>query len=148
MIKVYTGGVFDILHKGHFRLLSRAKALGDHLVVGIQADEAVCSVPGKERPINSTQERVDQMKALPFADEVIVYRSGTTPETIAAVKPDIFVHGEDWPHQTDRSKVIAYMEEHGIRLILLPRTEGVSCSDLKERIVASAATAFPVQDLA
>ncbi len=135
--KVYTGGVYDILHRGHIRLLSRAKALGDYLVVGIQADEAVQAIPGKNRPVLSTEERVEQMKALPFADEVIVYHSAKTPETIAEIKPDIFVHGHDWPEQCDRSQVIKHMEEHGIKLVLLPRTENVSCTEIRKRILLS-----------
>ncbi len=135
MVTVYTGGVFDVLHLGHLRLLARARALGDRLVVGVQADEAVCSIPGKRAPILSTEERVAQMRALPFADEVIVYHVSTNPETVARVRPDVFVHGEDWPRQTDRSRVIRYLEEHGIRLVLLPRTEGISCTDLRRRIV-------------
>ncbi|MFH1046886.1 MAG: adenylyltransferase/cytidyltransferase family protein [Patescibacteria group bacterium] len=135
MVKVYTGGVFDILHRGHIRLLSRAKVLGDFLVVGIQSDEAVCSIPGKARPILSTEERVEQMKSLPFADEVIVYGDSTTPATIDRIKPNIFVHGHDWPLQIDRRAVISYMEEHGIKLVLLPRTEGISDTQIRERVI-------------
>lgn len=141
MTKVYTGGVFDLLHKGHFLLLARAKALGDYLVVGVQSDEAVCLVPGKRRPILSTQERIEQMRALPFADAVVVYGSSLSTEAIDAVRPDVFVHGDDWTDQTDRRPMMAELEKRGIRLVLLPRTPGVSDSEIMQRVAAALAAA-------
>lgn len=147
MTKVYTSGVFDILHRGHFWLLTCAKALGDRLVVGIQADEAVYAIPGKQRPIHSTQERVAQMEALPFVDEVIVYHSGTTPEALAQVQPHVMVQGHDYLGM-DRSKVVAYVEAHGIQLVLMPKIEGLSSSDIKRRVLQTAANAAAPQDLA
>lgn len=138
MIKVYTGGVFDILHSGHLSLLARAKALGDFLVVGIQTDEYVCNVRGKTAPIHTTEERVEQMRALPFADEVTTYESGIDPVTLSRIRPDIFVHGEDWLQQADRSAVITYMETHGIRMVLLPHVTGRSSSQIRKRIVEAA----------
>lgn len=131
-IKGYTGGVFDLLHEGHLNLLRRARKLCDYLVVGIQADEEVIKM--KPRPILNTQERVRQMQAIGIADEVIIYYDGQKPDTLKKVKPDVFIHGLDWEDQTDRSEVLKYMEEHKIKKILLPRTEGISTSEILKRI--------------
>ena len=131
-IKGYTGGVFDLLHEGHLNLIRRAKSLCDYLVVGIQADEEVVKM--KPRPILTTEERVRQMEAIGMADEVIVYYDGQKPDALKKVNPDIFIHGSDWEDQTDRSEVLKYMEEKGIKKILLPRTEGISTSEILKRI--------------
>src|SRR3989338_3232052 len=106
MIIVYTSGVFDILHRGHLNVLIKARALGDRLVVGIQKDKAVFESKG-HFPILSTRERIEQMRAFPFVDKVIIYHSGTDQtEALDSIKPDIMVQGDDWPLQTDRAKVI------------------------------------------
>ena len=66
-----TFGVFDLLHTGHINLLQKARGLCDYLVVGVQLDEGVEKM--KPRPILSTQERVELVKSLKIADEVVTY---------------------------------------------------------------------------
>lgn len=132
MIVVYTGGVFDVLHKGHLRLLKKARSLGDYLVVGIQEDSSV--IKTKPKPVLSTQERVDQMLEIPFVDKVVVYSATQTPETIKQIMPDVFVHGDDWLDQLDRTKIIQFMENNNIKMVLLPRTQDISTSEIKRRI--------------
>ena len=137
MIIVYTSGVFDILHRGHLNVLIKARALGDRLVVGIQKDKAVFESKGCF-PTLSTHERVEQMRALPFVDEVIIYHSGTDQtEALDSIKPDIMVQGDDWPLQTDRAKVIEYLNNHNIKLVLIPYTKEISDTEIKRRIIAS-----------
>ena len=137
MIIVYTSGVFDILHRGHLNILIKAKALGDQLVVGIQKDKAVFESKG-HFPTLSTRERVEQMRAFPFVDKVITYYSGTDQtETLDSVKPDIMVQGDDWPLQTNRVKVIEYLNNHNIKLILIPYTKEISDMEIKRRIITS-----------
>ena len=137
MTIVYTSGVFDILHRGHLNILTKARALGDRLFVGIQNDNAVFESKGYF-PALSTQERVEQMRALRFVDEVITYYSGTDQtETLDSVKPDIMVQGDDWPSQADRTKVIEYLNNHNIKLVLVPYTKGISDTEIKRRIIAS-----------
>ena len=128
----YTGGVYDILHEGHLNLLRRARALCDHLVVGIQVDEWVAKM--KPLPILNTEERVRQMKSIGIADEVVTYGDPQKPEALQRVKPDVFIHGADWEEQTDRSVVLEYMAKHGIDKVLLPRTDGISTSEIIRRI--------------
>jgi rfaE bifunctional protein nucleotidyltransferase chain/domain len=134
---VLTCGVYDVLHIGHINILRRAKCLGDHLVVGIQTDAWVMKT--KSKPILSTKERMEQMKALGIADKVISYTGSNSIlkpflNTLKKVKPNIFVHGEDWVKQHDTLEIKEYMKKHGIKIVLLPRTKGISSTDIKERI--------------
>jgi rfaE bifunctional protein nucleotidyltransferase chain/domain len=132
MTIVYTGGVYDILHKGHLRLLKRAKSLGDFLVVGIEEDSSVIKM--KPRPILSTQERVEQMQELPFVDRVVTYSVDENTKILESIVPDIFVHGDDWEAQTDRTEMLDYMKENRIKVVYLPRTMNISDTEIKNRI--------------
>ncbi len=129
---VYTGGVFDLLHVGHLRRIRGARGLGSWLVVGVQTDEAVLASKG-HRPLLTTEERVEQIDALGWADEIVTYHSGTDGRIIEAVRPDVFVHGQEWLEEADRSAVLARLALCNAEVILLPRTPGVSSSDIRRR---------------
>lgn len=95
-VRVFTNGCFDVLHPGHIDLLNRAKALGDHLTVGLNSDSSVRSIKGPDRPVFSENDRKDVLLGLAAVDEVIIYDT-LTPETlIHNIKPDILVKGGDW----------------------------------------------------
>lgn len=136
MKKVYTTGVFDILHREHINVLSKARGLGDYLVVGIQEDAWVYKSKGRY-PVLSTEERVEQVKALPFVDEVLVYKDVNQIPIYKKLKPHIVVQGADWIRTGDRAKMIEYIKNNNIQLVLVPYVEGVSSSDIKRRIVES-----------
>src|SRR6266567_3429393 len=87
-------GCFDLLHVGHIRHLQEARALGDKLVVSITSDQHVNK--GIGRPYFSVAERVEALKALDCVDDVIISDSGTAIETIANIKPAIYVKGIDY----------------------------------------------------
>jgi rfaE bifunctional protein nucleotidyltransferase chain/domain len=137
---VLTGGVFDLLHVGHVRLLTRARALGDRLIVAVQHDDAVTAVPGKHPPIQTIDQRCEMVAALRCVDQVVTYMSGTDGAIIHQIRPDILVHGDDWHTQTDRSLVLAALDDIGAQLVLLPRTPGVSTSQLREKVSATSHT--------
>jgi len=131
---VYTSGVFDILHRGHLNILNHARTLGKKLTVGIQNDQAVFENKGYY-PVLKTKERLEQMRSLPFVDEVIEYYSGVNQASILAkVKPDTMIQGDDWPLQADRTKVMQYLKDHGIKLVLVPYTKEISDTEIKRRI--------------
>jgi D-beta-D-heptose 7-phosphate kinase/D-beta-D-heptose 1-phosphate adenosyltransferase len=94
---VFTNGVFDVLHPGHLRYLQRARALGDALVVGVNADASVRRNKGPARPINPEHERAEVLAALDCVDAVVVFGEDTPAEIVALVQPDILVKGADWP---------------------------------------------------
>lgn len=136
MTKIYTTGVFDIMHRGHFNVLTKAAGLGDYLVVGILDSEECAKVKGQPT-ILSTEERIEQLKSLPFVNEVVVYKDLDQRSMYELIKPDIIVQGDDWIHTADRTEVLTYIREHNIRLILLPRTSGVSTTEMRKRIFES-----------
>ncbi|MBQ5950862.1 MAG: adenylyltransferase/cytidyltransferase family protein [Lachnospiraceae bacterium] len=124
MTKVITYGTFDLLHYGHVRLLERAKALGDHLIVGVTSDDYDLS-RGKINVRQSLTERMEAVRATGLADEIIVEEyAGQKIDDIRRLGVDIFTVGSDWTGQFD------YLKEY-CRVVYLDRTEGVSSSQLR-----------------
>lgn len=124
MIKVITYGTFDLLHYGHRRLLERAKALGDYLIVGVTSD-AYDKTRGKINNQQSLMERVAAVEATGLADEIIVEEyEGQKIDDIRRLGVDVFTVGSDWEGHFD------YLNEF-CKVIYLPRTEGVSSSELR-----------------
>ena len=125
MVKVITYGTYDLLHYGHIRLLERARALGDWLIVGVTADD-FDKQRGKINVRQSLMERIEAVRATGLADEVIVEEyEGQKIDDIRKYDVDIFTVGSDWAGKFD------YLNEY-CQVIYLPRTEGVSSSELRE----------------
>ncbi len=93
---VFTNGCFDILHRGHVYLLSRARELGDLLVVGLNSDASVSKLKGPDRPVNNHESRAEVLGALAFVDYIIVFDEDTPLDMIITLKPDILVKGGDY----------------------------------------------------
>ena len=93
---VFTNGVFDILHTGHFELLAEAKSLGNKLVVGINSDASVKRLKGEDRPINDAVKRIRQLEILPWVDRVVLFSDDTPYELIKKLKPHVIVKGGDY----------------------------------------------------
>ena len=124
MVKVITYGTYDLLHHGHIRLLERAKALGDYLIVGVTADSFDLT-RGKINVQQSLMERIEAVKALGIADEIIVEEyEGQKIDDIKRYNVDIFTVGSDW------KGVFDYLNEY-CKVIYLDRTEGVSSSEIR-----------------
>lgn len=124
MTKVITYGTYDLLHHGHKRLLERAKALGDYLIVGITSDD-YDRTRGKINASQSLMERIEAVKALGIADEIIVEEyEGQKIDDIRRLGVDVFTVGSDWVGYFD------YLKEY-CKVVYLPRTEGVSSSEIR-----------------
>lgn len=136
MTKVLTAGVFDVLNLGHINILTQARKIGDHLTVAIQDDEHVLLCKNKN-PILNTHERVGQISALPFVDEVVIYGDQDLRPLWDEIQPDIIVQGDDYIYSGDRLDALKYIKENGIRLCLLPRTQGISSTEIRTRIMHS-----------
>jgi rfaE bifunctional protein, domain II len=93
---VFTNGCFDIIHVGHIRYLSKAKELGDILIVGLNSDESVKKLKGDNRPINSFEDRAILLSSLRFVDSVIMFKEQTPDNLIKKIVPDILVKGGDY----------------------------------------------------
>ena len=93
---VFTNGCFDILHLGHVDYLEKARNLGDKLILGLNSDESVTRLKGKNRPINKEAARARLLAALEFVDAVVTFEEETPLELISFLKPDILVKGKDY----------------------------------------------------
>ena len=99
MIKVITYGTFDLFHEGHYRLLKRAKELGDYLIVGVTT-ESYDQTRGKLNVVDSLVTRIENIKKTGFADEIILEESqGQKFRDIKKYQIDIFTVGSDWTGQ-------------------------------------------------
>lgn len=131
---VFTNGCFDILHAGHVRYLIEARALGDRLVVAVNADAAVRKLKGPERPLAPLRERMEVLAALRSVDYVIAFEEETPAAVIEEILPDVLVKGGDWT--TDKIVGRDTVERAGGRVYSLPFAPGHSTSGIIERIVA------------
>ncbi len=124
MVKVITYGTYDLLHYGHIRLLERAKALGDYLIVGVTAD-GFDMARGKINVQQSLMERIEAVKATGLADEIVVEEyEGQKIDDIRRLGVDIFTVGSDWKGHFD------YLNEF-CKVVYLDRTVGVSSSEIR-----------------
>jgi len=95
---VFTNGCFDILHAGHVRYLTEARALGDMLVVGVNSDRSAAALEkGNGRPLNAVRERAEVLAALRAVDFVAIFDEDTPYELIKLLQPDVLAKGGDWP---------------------------------------------------
>lgn len=124
MTKVITYGTYDLLHYGHIKLLERAKALGDYLIVGVTADD-FDRTRGKINVSQSLMERVEAVRQTGLADEIIVEEyEGQKIDDIKRYGVDIFTVGSDWVGKFD------YLNEY-CKVVYLERTQGVSSTEIR-----------------
>lgn len=124
MKKVITYGTYDLLHYGHIRLLQRAKALGDYLIVGVTAD-SFDQARGKLNVEQSLMERIEGVRATGIADEIIVEEyEGQKIDDIRRLGVDVFTVGSDWRGKFD------YLKEY-CEVVYLERTKGISSTELR-----------------
>ena len=138
---VFTNGVFDILHVGHVDYLTKARALGDRLVLGLNSDASVRRLnKGPERPINPEAARKQVLEALRCVDLVVVFDTDTPLDLIMQVQPDILVKGGDYdPEETDPSKKTylvgsAEVRTWGGRAQIISLVDGFSTTNILEKL--------------
>jgi len=93
---VFTNGCFDLIHAGHVYYLSKAKALGDVMIVGLNSDSSVMRIKGSKRPILNETERGFIISNLKPVDYVVLFDEDTPKLLIEELLPDILVKGADW----------------------------------------------------
>lgn len=126
MKKVITYGSFDLFHEGHYRLLERAKALGDYLIVGVTTEHYDES-RGKLNVVDSLMERIEHVKQTGFADKIIIEdHVGQKIEDIQKYGVDIFTVGSDWAGKFE------YIKDY-CEVVYLERTKGISSTMLRDR---------------
>ncbi len=130
---VFTNGCFDLLHVGHVRYLQEARALGDFLVVGLNSDESVRGLKGKDRPVQNEADRAEILAALSCVNAVTIFNEPAPAELIRAVLPDILVKGGDWT--VDKIVGSDIVLARGGTVKSLPFHAGRSTSRLIEKIL-------------
>lgn len=93
---VFTNGCFDIIHRGHIVLLSKAADLGQKLIVGLNSDSSVRRLKGESRPLQDETTRAMIMAGFGFVDRVVLFHQDTPLELITLIKPDVLVKGGDY----------------------------------------------------
>ena len=93
---IFTNGCFDLLHQGHKDLISLSSSFGDVLVVGLNSDESVRRLKGKDRPIQNVVDRKSALLATGYVDKVYTFENDTPLKLILLVRPDVIVKGGDY----------------------------------------------------
>ena len=129
MVKVLTVGVYDMLHIGHVLLFMKAKNLGDELIVAVQDGETVLKYKPDTKMIYTTEERIFMVKSLKFVDHVITYKD--IDLDIQNIEFDVFAKGPDQNHDGFK-RAVEWCNSHGKKVVIIPRTEGISSTLLRE----------------
>jgi rfaE bifunctional protein nucleotidyltransferase chain/domain len=137
-VVVCTNGCFDLLHVGHVRSLRAARALGDVLLVGLNADASVHRLEGPGRPLMPVGERAETLAELACVDRVVVFEEDTPEAALARFQPDIHCKGTDYapPHDKPIPEA-ALVEGYGGRIVYLPLSPGLSTTELFRRLRAA-----------
>jgi len=131
---VATNGCFDLLHVGHVRYLQAARALGDLLAVGLNADRSARELKGGGRPITTESDRAEVLAALECVDLVTVFPEMRATRFLAAARPAIYVKGGDYRSDTLNEEERAALKKIGAEIRLIPFEAGYSTSRLIEEI--------------
>jgi D-beta-D-heptose 7-phosphate kinase/D-beta-D-heptose 1-phosphate adenosyltransferase len=134
---VLTNGCFDLLHAGHVLSLAAARAEGDVLFVGVNSDEVIRRLKGKQRPIISQHDRMAVLAALACVDHVILFHEETPHELLRAIRPDVLVKGGTYaPDQVVGREVV---EAYGGAVRVTPIVDGLSTSHIVETVLQKSA---------
>ena len=131
----FTNGCFDLLHTGHISYLKSAKQKCDILILGLNSDESIKKLKGKNRPIVELKDRVEILSSFPFIDKIVVFEEVTPIKLIKKIKPNIIFKGKDY----QKKDVVGFYESkkwHG-RVILIDFIENKSTTNIIERIKTS-----------
>jgi rfaE bifunctional protein nucleotidyltransferase chain/domain len=131
---VVTNGCFDLLHRGHITYLERARAEGDALLVGVNADASVRELKGPQRPVNTEQDRAAVLAALQSVDAVCIFPDRTALRFLSIVEPDIYAKGGDYTIDTINQEERRLVEKLGGKVVVLPVVPGKSTTAILEKI--------------
>lgn len=131
MTRVLTFGVFDYYHYGHLKLLKRAKALGDFLVVAVQNTDEIHKTKPQAKILYSLEQRMEMLAELRCVDEVVPYNQ--VDEDIKKIDFDILAVGGDQNHEGFQ-RAFAWCKENGKKCTVLPRTPNICSSQIKNEI--------------
>lgn len=134
---VLTNGVFDLLHTGHLYYLKKARALGDALLIALNADTSVRALKGPTRPVQTEEQRAYALGALECVDGVVVFHQPRLTAEIRALRPDVYCKAGDYTLEKLDPGERAALQEVGARIEFLPFLPGFSTTQLIGRIKAA-----------
>ena len=135
MLFGYTTGVFDMFHIGHLRILERAKAECDQLIVGITTDELSLAEKGG-RPIVPFYERRQIVSALRCVDLTVPQTSMDKRQAWESLRFDRMFVGDDWRGTPRWNALEREFAELGVEIVYFPYTDSTSSTHLRETLVA------------
>jgi len=136
-VVVATNGCFDLLHVGHLRYLTEARAFGDFLWLGLNGDQSVRELKGPSRPLVPEADRAELLAAWRVVDAVTIFPEMRATEFLRVVQPDIYVKGGDYtPESLDREEADA-LRACGARIEIVRLVPGRSTSKLVEKMAHS-----------
>lgn len=129
---VFTNGCFDIIHRGHVDYLSKAKDLGDILIIGLNTDQSVRNIKGNTRPIQDENSRAIILASMQFVDAIVFFSEPTPYTLIKEIQPDILVKGADYK----KEDIIGYdiVSQRGGTVETIEFIEGYSTSNIERKI--------------
>ena len=137
--RVFTNGVFDVLHRGHCAMLAAARAAGASLIVGVNSDASARRLgKGPERPIHAEGDRAFVLACLEAVDLVVIFDEDTPCQLIERLRPEIYVKGADYDVATMAETRL--LESWGGRALALPFVRGHSTTRIVQRLQATDAT--------
>jgi D-beta-D-heptose 7-phosphate kinase/D-beta-D-heptose 1-phosphate adenosyltransferase len=129
---VFTNGCFDIIHHGHVYSLQKSSDFGTKLIVGLNSDDSVRILKGKDRPIFDIEARSLIMASFVFIDAVIVFEEETPAKLIAQILPDVLVKGSEYAlHEVVGFETVL---QNGGKVERLDLIQGISTSEMIRRI--------------
>lgn len=136
-LRLYTGGTFDLFHAGHVKFLQRCSQIADEVVVSLNTDEFIKAYK-KKAPVMTFDERLTTLAGCRYVDRVVPNVGGADSKVaIDRVRPDIVAIGSDWARK-DYYKQMQFdqdwLDERNISLIYIPYTDGISSTDIKNRL--------------
>ena len=129
---VFTNGCFDIFHYGHLQLLYNSKKMGDKLVIGLNDDNSIKKLKGKNRPVHNQKQRIHMLSSLIFVDLIILFTELTPIKMIKEIKPNILTKGADYSIDdvVGKKEII----EQGGKVVLIPLIKNLSSSKLVTKV--------------
>jgi cytidyltransferase-like protein len=134
-------GVFDLFHAGHVNLLKAARALGDRVVVIVNGDQLTSSY--KRPPVIKEGDRLAVVQACRYVDHAEISNDYSVRGAVIAHGVTRIVHGDDWHPESYKRQIRcddAFLDAHGVELVLLPYTPGISSSDIMGQCATRVAT--------
>ncbi len=128
---VTTNGTFDIVHVGHIRLMTEAKAQGDILILGLNSDKSVKQYKSEKRPIVPQEERAKLIEALRCIDMVIIFDEPESARFVTEVKPDIHAKDSTYGYDLIEAPIVA---EYGGKIYLVEK-DGHSTTNVIQKII-------------